>query len=914
MEDDEEFEKLLGEIPRATSAPPHLEELQRALGVQLDYSSFLNVKEEDMKHQDFSRRFPETRKSNQSMDNRLYNDPLLLSPKSSSNQLSSFYSGLALDSPRTMYQLRELELQQKQGTQIHSQNSSEGQLQHASSSGLLDHSSEQVPLDNQSLSTAFANLNFDDSSDGEALNQTHVEKAMNNGVLEHVAGTALISESDSGLTSHLKSEASSEPRLPRSLPTLGLFSHSTSSAKESVDNGYDELPMATAGHSTDDRPMQRSPGMNFFSNGQNEAGYFSNHYLQEQQNNIAAYTVAAGGMQSGCQYPNASGIDMFPPTMGQQVHYPLDMGMASFVQAQRMQDAALWAQQQMEERVQYRHQMQQEFLLRQQQLQEQKARFYASLQGQPGASGSMYSRPHLGTQLDHQPSFNSSSFNFLQEQVLQKPTGAIFDGGWKQQQSQGVWDAPMIVPVEPAHTPHFAQGFGRGETYPFSHFQLHNKMSNPILVNGGVNVPSQEPPLLDKIAARKSMRTGQAMPGVSIGASRLRKKDTLANGHSNGHVFPNGNHLSTLNQLCVANGDSKVSSKAAAQKSLDSGTLRCLNAQHHLSQQQQQPKYTTLEEVEGRIFTIAKDQHGCRFLQRKFEQGVSEDVHKIFIEIIDHIVELMTDPFGNYLVQKLLEVCDEAERMEVIRRVTGKGQLVTISLNMHGTRAVQKLIETLKSPEQVAMVMSSLRQGVVTLIKDLNGNHVVQRSLQRLSIEDSQFIFDAAVSHCVEIATHRHGCCVLQRCVDYASGHQRQRLVAEIAANALILSQDAFGNYVVQYILDLGIPWATVEVISHLEGNYAHLAMQKFSSNVVEKCLKLAGEESQTLIIQELITSLRLGQLLQDPFANYVVQSALTVSKGSLHTDLVEAIHPHFSVLRTSPYGKRILSRINLKK
>jgi SH3-like domain-containing protein len=61
-------------------------------------------------------------------------------------------------------------------------------------------------------------------------------------------------------------------------------------------------------------------------------------------------------------------------------------------------------------------------------------------------------------------------------------------------------------------------------------------------------------------------------------------------------------------------------------------------------------------------------------------------------------------------------------------------------ISMNRMRAVQKLIEMLKTPEQIALVISSLRQGVVTLIKDLNGNHVVQRCLQRLSMEDSQVL------------------------------------------------------------------------------------------------------------------------------------------------------------------------------
>ncbi|OAE22364.1 hypothetical protein AXG93_2318s1110 [Marchantia polymorpha subsp. ruderalis] len=463
---------------------------------------------------------------------------------------------------------------------------------------------------------------------------------------------------------------------------------------------------------------------------------------------------------------------------------------------------------------------------------------------------------------------------------------------------------------------YYAQGYcSRGDACPFLHTQASQGFGSVRVTPGNTfKEAGREDRLIsdNKMLPRRGASRAAAAPAISASALQRRKPESLPNGttpHINGHAYVNGHHPSPIS----FHGD--VQNHIHGEHNLEyEGPRHAIVGTPHLSQQNQQPKYNTLEEVEGRIFSIAKDQHGCRFLQRKFDEGGPEDVQKIFQEIIEHIIELMTDPFGNYLVQKLLEVCNEEQRMEILHVVTEKGELVQISLNMHGTRAVQKLIETLKSPEQVAMVIASLKQGVVTLIKDLNGNHVVQRCLQRLSTEDSQFIFDAAAVHCVEIATHRHGCCVLQRCVDFASGPQRQRLVTEIAANALVLSQDPFGNYVVQYILDLGMPWASVEVMVRLEGNYPYLAMQKFSSNVVEKCLKLAGDENRSRIVRELMGSPRLGQMLQDPYANYVVQSALTVAKGSLHTGLVEAIRPHLSVLRSSPYGKRILSRTNLKK
>ncbi len=52
---------------------------------------------------------------------------------------------------------------------------------------------------------------------------------------------------------------------------------------------------------------------------------------------------------------------------------------------------------------------------------------------------------------------------------------------------------------------------------------------------------------------------------------------------------------------------------------------------------------------------------------------------------------------------------------------------------------------------------------------------------------------------------------------------------------------------------------------------------------------------------------------LQDPYANYVLQSALTVSNGQLHAQLVDAIRPYLPSLRGTPHGKRILSKINVK-
>lgn len=315
-----------------------------------------------------------------------------------------------------------------------------------------------------------------------------------------------------------------------------------------------------------------------------------------------------------------------------------------------------------------------------------------------------------------------------------------------------------------------------------------------------------------------------------------------------------------------------------------------------------------LEQLGGEIYALCKDQHGCRYLQKKLEDRNPDQVHMIWLETNQHVIELMTDPFGNYLCQKLLEYCNDEERTVLIENASH--ELVRIALNQHGTRALQKMIEFINTETQINIIIRSLQNRVVELIQDLNGNHVIQKCLNRLTAQQSQFIFDAVGRHCIDVGTHRHGCCVLQRCIDHASGEQKAWLIRQISDNAYVLVQDPFGNYVVQYILDLNEPIFTEPLVAMFQGRVGQLSKQKFSSNVIEKCLRCAQEPSKDMLIEEMLQPAELDRLLRDSFANYVIQTALDYANPAMKTRLIEAIRPHLPAIRTTPYGRRIQAKI----
>lgn len=399
---------------------------------------------------------------------------------------------------------------------------------------------------------------------------------------------------------------------------------------------------------------------------------------------------------------------------------------------------------------------------------------------------------------------------------------------------------------------------------------------------------------------------------------------------------------------------------------------------------------STIDEFEGQIYSLCKDQHGCRFLQKQLDiykeknVSINHAAMIIFNEIQNYIVELMTNQFGNYLIQKLFDQISSTQRLQLLKNCrirylksnendesavdsSHENDLIKIALDSHGTRALQRLIEVVSTQDETDLIITSCKNHIVQLSRDLNGNHVVQKMLTQFNKTPSnvQFIFDSATENCLQIATHRHGCCVLQRCLDYGSHEQFQQLSSVVAQNCLVLAVDPFGNYVVQYVLSKGEESAIVAIVKFVLQRLVQLSTHKFGSNVIEKILRIP--KLSPLIIEEILkcggsavvsasglgaskhgdaTSANskkkngdtteaeanslsnaapnasssvsvagnafLNRLLHDPYGNYVLQTALDVAKRpDDFNKLADIIRPCLPSVRNTVHGRRISSKLS---
>ena len=103
------------------------------------------------------------------------------------------------------------------------------------------------------------------------------------------------------------------------------------------------------------------------------------------------------------------------------------------------------------------------------------------------------------------------------------------------------------------------------------------------------------------------------------------------------------------------------------------------------------PQRPPLDSLLGQIRRLSRDQVGCRMVQQALDVEGPMAATLILQEGLPFWGEAMVDPFGNYLFQKILEKITPEERILLVKSVSSR--LVNASLNLHGTRSVQKIVE-----------------------------------------------------------------------------------------------------------------------------------------------------------------------------------------------------------------------------
>lgn len=176
------------------------------------------------------------------------------------------------------------------------------------------------------------------------------------------------------------------------------------------------------------------------------------------------------------------------------------------------------------------------------------------------------------------------------------------------------------------------------------------------------------------------------------------------------------------------------------------------------------------------------------------------------------------------------------------------------------------------------------------LLSDSKRLKVLQAFIMSSPPDIAQSIFKAVAQNCTRLAYQPDGLSLLQNCLERVSRKQKDDIFTQLSYQSLFLAQNSRGNWIVQDVLRKGDPSHVEIIASCLRNHYVTLAKNKYSSNVVEWCLRVFHEGERSVIICEFINYPHFRDLVTDEFANFALSTALQTCEIPLRNVLANAI------------------------
>ncbi|KAI8330845.1 hypothetical protein BC941DRAFT_439730 [Chlamydoabsidia padenii] len=235
-------------------------------------------------------------------------------------------------------------------------------------------------------------------------------------------------------------------------------------------------------------------------------------------------------------------------------------------------------------------------------------------------------------------------------------------------------------------------------------------------------------------------------------------------------------------------------------------------------------------------------------------------------ECLGEIAELCSDYIGNTVIQRFFDKCSESMKLTMLERIAP--HLAAIGVHKNGTWAAQKILDTLKTPQQCALVRQYVKTYVPALLLDQFGNYVVQCCL-RLGADENQFVFDAMVENCGVISQGRFGARAMRGILEsqHTSRPQQAMMAACMIQQTPTLATHANGSLLVAWLMDtyadqdepVVLRALALQLIPHLTS----LAIHKLGSQILLKLInQTVDKEAQEIVLSRLVTDATLTALL----------------------------------------------------
>ena len=288
---------------------------------------------------------------------------------------------------------------------------------------------------------------------------------------------------------------------------------------------------------------------------------------------------------------------------------------------------------------------------------------------------------------------------------------------------------------------------------------------------------------------------------------------------------------------------------------------------------------------EQEFFSLITTQKGSRTIQNVILTSTEKEIDIILEKIKNKSSEIMIDKYGNYFFQKLIEKSTIKQREFILNSI--KDYFIEIANNSFGTHPLQYLIEKITSKKEKEIILNSILGKELNLGLDSKGTYVLQKFISLTKDEERLLLNKNILNHISKLINDPFGVCVLIKLIKHTNDKYIKNKISKFISdnNPLSFIQHPYSNYVVQSLFNENDIIYCDNIIKVIIENFYVLSLKKFSSNVVENCLKFGNENIVYEIYKNIILSEdKIEVLLNNIYGNFVIEKLiLRLNKEEKH-------------------------------
>ena len=365
------------------------------------------------------------------------------------------------------------------------------------------------------------------------------------------------------------------------------------------------------------------------------------------------------------------------------------------------------------------------------------------------------------------------------------------------------------------------------------------------------------------------------------------------------------NQINNINQNYNIN---SINGNDITERSIKSNESKKSKKSYHSNENNQN---MNLNYLINNIERLTENQSGCRLLQNKLQQNpfYANDLYQA-IKFKLNLKMLSIDSFGNYLIQKLLEYISNDLIQDYFNNIIYPS-FMEVALNPHGSRVIQKLFGRIYMYKDIMNKFNEcLQNWMLEIFLNQSSTYIIITYISYIKYPNNQLIYSFIVQNIYYIATHKHSCCTLQKCLEEGNDIQRQEILISLAYISNQLFNAQFGNYAVQFALSLKNEVANRIIISQYLNEFQKNISNRISSNVYEKILEFCDFQTKQNIIKSLCNFETVKSLLYNSYGNYVLQKTILSANEPYRSMYLKFMAPLIEGLKGLPNGYIIIHKI----